>query len=129
MRSEKPFSAGKLTFVIFITLLLVSAIVPTPAQARKFKVLHTFHGAPSDGAVPWTQLTRDARGNLYGTTEFGGGGKCQAGCGTAFKLNKNGKQVWLHSFNGKNGRVPAAGLLRDAAGNIFGTNVRAGATT
>ena len=50
MRSKKPVSAGKPTFAIFLTLLLVSAIVPTRLQARKFKVLHTFHGR--DGANP-----------------------------------------------------------------------------
>jgi uncharacterized repeat protein (TIGR03803 family) len=125
MRSEKPFSAGKPTFVIFITLLLASAIVPTPAQARKFKVLHTFHG--KDGAFPAGRLIRDAKGDIYGTTEGGGAGKCtKMGCGTVFKLNRTGKQMWLHSFAGSNGMEPAAGLLRDAAGNLFGTTVVGG---
>jgi len=93
MRSERPFSAAKSTFVIFMTLLLASAMSPTHAQAQKFKVLHTFHGA--DGAFPITQLTRDAAGNLYGTTSEGGAGVCTFGsskvsCGTAFKLDKTG---------------------------------------
>jgi len=91
---QKPFSAGKPTFVIFITLLLVLAIVPTQAQAQKFKVLHTFHGR--DGASPMGVLVRDAAGNVYGTTIGGGTGKCsKMGCGTVFKLNKSGQQVWL----------------------------------
>jgi uncharacterized repeat protein (TIGR03803 family) len=119
MRSKKPFSAGKPTFVIFIALLLASAIVPTQAQARKFKVLHTFHG--TDGAGPDAQLVRDTTGNLYGTTGTGGSGKCQGGCGTAFKMDKAGRLVWLHSFNGANGETPFPGLLRDAAGNLYGT--------
>jgi uncharacterized repeat protein (TIGR03803 family) len=128
MRPKKPFSAGKSTFVIFTALLLPSAIVPTPAQAQTFKVLHTFHG--KDGALPDGRLTRDAAGNLYGTTSEGGTGICSNyGCGTVLKLNKNGKQVWLHSFNGKNGRQPMAGLLRDAAGNLYGTTVEGGDTT
>jgi uncharacterized repeat protein (TIGR03803 family) len=127
MRSKKPFSAGNPTFLIFITLLLASAVAATQAGAQKFKVLHTFHGP--NGASPWTQLTRDAEGNLYGTTESGGSGKCQGGCGTAFKLDKDGKQVRLHGFNGKNGRTPAAGLLRDAAGTLYGTTVEGGDTT
>jgi hypothetical protein len=46
MRSKKPFIASKPAFVVFMALLLALAIVPT--QARKFKVLHTFHG--NDGA-------------------------------------------------------------------------------
>jgi uncharacterized repeat protein (TIGR03803 family) len=119
MRSKKQFSAGKPTFVIFTALLLALAIVPTQAQARKFKVLHTFHG--KDGAGPVGVLVRDAAGNIYGTTGGGGTGKCtQEGCGTAFKLSSAGKQVWLHSFQGLNGHGPYAGLLRDASGDLFG---------
>jgi uncharacterized repeat protein (TIGR03803 family) len=108
MRSKKPFSAGKSAFAIFMALLLASAMVPTQAQARKFKVLHTFHGP--NGYGPGGVLVRDGAGNLYGTTEAGGTGKCgSSGCGTAFKLNKYGKQIWLHSFNGASGRGPSGG--------------------
>src|ERR1700688_3844456 len=120
MPSKKPFFAAKSIFVIFLTLGLASAIATAQTQqAPKFKVLHTFRGAPADGAFPWTQLTRDAAGNIYGTTEQGGDGKgvCTSffyGCGTAFKLNKSGKLLWLHSFNSKDGGQPMAGLLRDA---------------
>jgi hypothetical protein len=119
MRSKKPFSAGNPTFVIFITLLLASAIVPTQAQGQKFKVLHTFHGANGNG--PAGVLTRDSAGNLYGTTEAGGTGKCgNFGCGTAFKLNKSGKQVWLHSFNVVNGEEPFAACFGMRKGTCTG---------
>jgi uncharacterized repeat protein (TIGR03803 family) len=125
MRSKKSSSTGKTTFTIFITLLLASAIVPTPAQARKFKVLHTFH--KSDGFGPVGALTRDAKGNLYGTTSGGGRGVCGGfTCGTAFKLDGTGKQIWLHSFNGKSGMGPEVGLLRDGAGNLYGTTIEGG---
>ena len=121
MRSKKQFSAAKSIFGVFVTLLLASAIVPAQTQqAAKFKVLHTFHG--SNGNGPAGVLTRDSEGNFYGTTEAGGTGKCgNYGCGTAFKLNKSGKQVWLHSFNVVDGEEPSAGLLRDGAGNLYGT--------
>src|SRR5579863_1429085 len=124
MRSKKPFSAGKSTFVIFITLLLASAVVPTQAQAQKFKVLHTFKG--SDGAEPDAQLVRDTAGNLYGTTGTGGSSKCKGGCGTAFKMDKTGKLVWLHSLNGANGETPFPGLLRGAEGSLYGTTIYGG---
>jgi uncharacterized repeat protein (TIGR03803 family) len=128
MRSKKPCSAGKPTCAIFITLLLVSVITVQPAQARKFKVLHTFHGP--NGYGPGGVLVRDAAGNLFGTTEAGGTGKCgTSGCGTAFKLNSYGKQVWLYSFDGPNGSSPSAGLLRNAAGSLFGTTVEGGKST
>jgi uncharacterized repeat protein (TIGR03803 family) len=128
MRSKKPYSPAKSIFAIFITLLLFSAIVPAQSKAQKFKVLHTFHGP--DGAGPIGQLVRDQAGNLYGTAAGGGKGTCYSGytCGTAFKLDKTGKQVWLHSFNLRNGMEPFAGLLRDAAGNLYGTTVLGGDT-
>ena len=125
LRYKKLFSAGKPTFIIFMAFLVVSVVVSTPAQARKFKVLHTFHG--KDGAGPVGVLVRDAAGNLYGTTGAGGTGKCsQYGCGTVFKLDRAGKQVWLHSFEGRNGYISYAGLLRDAAGTLFGTTLNGG---
>jgi uncharacterized repeat protein (TIGR03803 family) len=46
------------------------------------KLLHDFHGR--DGAGPYTGLTFDDAGNLYGTTQGGGGGSCS--CGVVFKI-------------------------------------------
>lgn len=118
MRSKNSFSAGKPTFVVFLIFLL--AVAAQTARAQTFKVLHTFHGP--NGASPLGVLVRDAAGNVYGTTGGGGAGKCSRfGCGTAFKLNKAGQQVWLHSFEGGDGRGPSAGLLRNATGNLYGT--------
>jgi uncharacterized repeat protein (TIGR03803 family) len=125
MRSEKPFSAGKPTFVVFMTLLVALAFAVQRSQAQTFKVLHTFHGP--NGYGPGGVLVRDAAGNLFGTTEAGGTGKCgSSGCGTAFKLDKRGRQAWLHSFHGANGISPSAGLLRDVAGSFYGTAVEGG---
>jgi uncharacterized repeat protein (TIGR03803 family) len=121
MRSNKPFSAAKPIFVIFLTLLLASIVVPAQTQATKFKVLHTFHG--SDGVNPIGQLVLDAAGNIYGTTGEGGSGKCSGtpGCGTVFKMSRAGREIWLYSFDGGDGDTPLAGLLRDADGNFYGT--------
>lgn len=129
MRSERLRFATRVNLAIFATLLFASVIAPAQGHAQTFKVLHTFHGG--NGASPWTQLTRDPEGNFYGTT--GSGGKpCKIygqGCGTVFKLDKTGKQVWVHSFNGIDGFEPLAGLLRDAAGNLYGTTVGGGDLT
>jgi uncharacterized repeat protein (TIGR03803 family) len=126
MRSRKPRSTVKSVFAIFVTFLLMSAVVPTQTQSQKFKVLHTFHGW--NGAEPVGGLVRDAAGNIYGTTGVGGGGNCSGGtgCGTAFKLNNNGQQIWLHKFNGRDGAGPYAGLLRGSSGNLFGTTLEGG---
>jgi uncharacterized repeat protein (TIGR03803 family) len=81
-------------------------------------VLHSFTGAPSDGAVPEAGLVRDAKGELYGTTDEGG----SSGYGTVFKLDATGKATVLHSFTGSpsDGAFTEAGLLRDAKGNLYG---------
>jgi uncharacterized repeat protein (TIGR03803 family) len=40
-----------------------------------------------------------------------------------FKLTKAGKLTVLHSFTGKaDGAVPNGGLIRDAAGNLYGAS-------
>jgi uncharacterized repeat protein (TIGR03803 family) len=121
-------SAAKVVFRIFLTFLLAAAILPTPARAQTFTVLHTFKGP--DGANPAAPVILDKAGNIYGTTEAGGTGTCSSmGCGTAFVLNKSGKEIALHSFNGNDGFSPGAGLLRDSKGDLFGTTTGGGDDT
>jgi uncharacterized repeat protein (TIGR03803 family) len=60
------------------------------AQGKE-SVLHTFTGGKSDGEVPYGSVTRDAAGNLYGTTVSGGLGPCNRGCGIVFKLSPGGR--------------------------------------
>lgn len=90
-------------------------------------VLYTFTGGV-DGAIPLAGLIRDAAGNLYGTTEAGGDLTCNSGvgCGTVFKLDTTGKETVLHSFTDKDGTSPIAGVIRDAAGNLYGTTPQGG---
>jgi uncharacterized repeat protein (TIGR03803 family) len=128
MQFQPPRRTTKSFLALFIAFLLTLTAASRLAQARKFKVLHTFHGGKHDGADTGGGLVRDNAGNLYGTTAYGGTGGCQYGCGTVFKLNKAGKLVWLYSFKGGNGAAPAAGLLRDARGNLFGTTLYGGIT-
>jgi uncharacterized repeat protein (TIGR03803 family) len=94
-------------------------------------VLHSFNG--SDGRVPLAGLIFDAAGNLYGTTSEGGNYKAcpRIGCGLVFKLTPNTHGSWtesvLHSFNGIDGAIPVAGLIFDAAGNLYSTTSQGGA--
>jgi uncharacterized repeat protein (TIGR03803 family) len=90
----------------------------------RFKLLHTFAGG-RDGSHPTTNLIFDGQGNLYGTTEQGGGSaNCEDGCGTAFELMPGGSQwheILLHSFTGvADGQYPNGPLLFDAIGNLYG---------
>ncbi|HJS87869.1 MAG TPA: choice-of-anchor tandem repeat GloVer-containing protein [Acetobacteraceae bacterium] len=73
------------------------------------------------GAFPQASLITDANGDLFGTTNGGG----PSGTGTAFEIAKTdagyaSTPTTLASFNGTNG-FPAAGLIADAIGNLFGT--------
>lgn len=89
----------------------------------KETVLHAFTRTGGDGANPYDGLVRDMRGDLYGTTVYGGSSSaCNGGCGVVFAVNTAGKERVLHSFSaGTDGANPYAGLVRDAEGNLFGT--------
>jgi uncharacterized repeat protein (TIGR03803 family) len=85
-------------------------------------VLHSFTGYPNDGQTPIASLTFDSSGNLYGTTD--GGGAYTAG--TVFELSPSTNSVWtetiLYDFSGgADGSGPAANLIFDSVGNIYGT--------
>jgi uncharacterized repeat protein (TIGR03803 family) len=96
-------------------------------RAGKFTLLHSFAGG-TDGAYPLSRLVRDAAGNLYGTTEQGGGSGCGgAGCGTIFKIDSSGKESILYAFAGPpDGQFPIGGLILDGAGNLYGTTIQGG---
>jgi uncharacterized repeat protein (TIGR03803 family) len=84
------------------------------------KVLHNFGaGKSADGTAPIGGVTLDAAGNLYGTTSSGG----KYGFGTVFALSAASawKERILHNFqNTTDGTNPYAGLVADAAGNLYG---------
>ncbi len=123
---------SKRPLVLFTTTLLIVfaflAAVPLRA-ADKEKVLLSFGG--SNGADPQGNLIFDGAGNLYGTTFYGGDKMCSygEGCGTVIELTPNGDGKWsekvLYNFGG-GGYGPYAGLIFDAAGNLYGTTLEGG---
>lgn len=90
-----------------------------------------------DGATPKAGLTFDRRGNLYGTTLYGGTQKCPFntnGCGTVFELLPQSRPgvAWaervLYNFcmiEANNlcmdGAAPLSQLTIDSSGNLYGT--------
>ena len=95
-----------------------------PVFQPTFTVVHSFQGPP-DGANPAANVIFDEAGNMYGTTIQGGvrAGICSGGCGTVFKIDTQGNETVLYSFNGNtaDGNWPYGGLLRDPEGNFYGT--------
>jgi uncharacterized repeat protein (TIGR03803 family) len=83
-------------------------------------VIHNF-GAPGDGIEPLHGVVFDTRGNLYGTTSFGGTNNN----GAVFQLVPSGSG-WTEnilvsfSLSGSAGGIPFAGLLIDQSGNLYG---------
>ncbi|MGO8793576.1 MAG: choice-of-anchor tandem repeat GloVer-containing protein [Candidatus Sulfotelmatobacter sp.] len=90
------------------------------------KILHNF-GNTGDGSNP-SGLIFDGSGNLYGTTSSGGAGYL----GTVFQLTPSSGGDWtetlLFSFDFTDGSDPHAGLIFDAAGNLYGVTDEGGAS-
>jgi len=76
---------------------------------------------------PGSNLTRDAVGNLYGTTSADG----VYGLGSVFKLTTAGgtrSYIGLHDFTGgTDGGQPSGGVTINADGNLYGTAQSGGA--
>ena len=77
----------------------------------------------ADGAYPFSSVVRDSKGNLYGTTSQGGSDNA----GVVFKVDPSGTETVLHNFaGGADGVIPTGGLVRDKAGNLYGTTSQGG---
>jgi len=140
MRTRRP------TIRIFFALALLASVLglgsyaaaqsPVPATDT---VLHVFQGGRADGALPAGGVVLDAKGNLYGSTTYGGNGgsACIGGsCGTVFELSPPAQPggAWvetiLYNFTGvthnQDGELPNGGLVMDATGNLYGVTAYGG---
>jgi uncharacterized repeat protein (TIGR03803 family) len=113
-RTTGAFVAYAVGVLAFLVLALSTAWTQT------YTVLYSFKGqAGLDGSSP-IALALDNAGNLYGVTIDGAG----ANYGTLFRVDGQGNETVLHVF----GRhvfqaegVNPNSLVRDAAGNLYGT--------
>jgi uncharacterized repeat protein (TIGR03803 family) len=114
--SNRARRLGRLRLMLGAALAGVAGFSSGTAE-QTLTTLHSFTGG-DDGANPVASLIADAAGNLYGTTPYGGA----SGYGTVFALTPSGTETVLHSFTGgDDGGYPAAGLIADASGNLYGT--------
>lgn len=97
---------------------------PQPDGRWVENTVYTFSGA--DGTEPYSGLTIDKAGNLYGTTRLGGAN----GMGVVYQLTPAKGGGWaetvLHSFSGKDGEYPWADVTLDQQGNVYGTTIWGG---
>jgi uncharacterized repeat protein (TIGR03803 family) len=123
MRGRTFFRGWRLALAIFtVTLLAINAWA-----AAQETVLHSFNDNGADGVEPKAGLISDAAGNLYGVTTVGG----IHAAGSVFELSPREGGGWtetvLHSFgHGTDGVEPVGSLVRDAAGNLYGTTTSGG---
>jgi uncharacterized repeat protein (TIGR03803 family) len=78
----------------------------------------------ADGSGPRSGVISDSDGNLYGTTQYGGENVTsnkpkKTGNGLVYKVGTSGNETVLYSFGGA--VSGASGLVRDSAGNLYGT--------
>jgi uncharacterized repeat protein (TIGR03803 family) len=97
---------------------------PQPSASRREAALVSRRSFLSKSSLtlrgqPLAGLIRDAAGNLYGTTLFGGIGGFE---GVVFKLDRTGTETVLYSFTGgADGGNPYAPLIMDKKGNLYST--------
>ncbi len=85
-------------------------------------VLHSFTGG-TDGSNPYSGLTIDSAGNLYGTTYYGG----PSNAGVVWKITPSGQESVLYAFTGgTDGANPYAGVTLAPSGDVYGTTVMGG---
>jgi uncharacterized repeat protein (TIGR03803 family) len=117
-------STKAINFIVFTLSIAIIAVTAPSAQAQTFGVFYNFTGR-GDGGNPLSGLIADSAGNLYGVTNSGG----RVGAGVVFKLSATGTQTTLHNFaGGADGTNPQGRLVRDPAGDLYGTTNSGGAS-
>jgi uncharacterized repeat protein (TIGR03803 family) len=121
-----------LSSAAILSALLIIPIVGADAADTE-TILHTFAGSP-DGSKPEAGLLL-LGGKLYGTTSTGGSTTCPAGCGTVFELTPPAAggsaytETVVYQFTGgADGSDPVAGVIADAAGDLYGTTSLGGSS-
>jgi len=119
------------TISVGLTCLILAMLATGAWAAPKYKVLHTFTGG-TDGEAPFAPPIFDKAGNLFGTTDTGGGTGCSGGlgCGTVYELVRSGSE-WTESVvyaftGGTDGAYAVSGVIFDAPGHLYGVTYAGG---
>lgn len=93
-----------------------------------YAVIHNFGASAEDGFYPWSTLTLDSKGNLYGQCVSGG----EYLKGLLYELSPGTGGVWnekyLHPWGNKDdGTYIYGGMAFDSSGNMYGVSTGGGA--
>lgn len=107
------------------TVQTIMAYAPVATGAGVYKVTAATHQlvilSILTNQTAQSGVTRDAAGNLYGTTANGG----STGTGSVFTLNPAGALTTLASLTSAN-LAPAGGVILDPTGKLWGTSSAGG---
>jgi uncharacterized repeat protein (TIGR03803 family) len=101
----------------------VGTVFKINGDGSGYRVLYSFGNGATDGQNPAARLLEASDGILYGTSTGSGGCFSGYGCGTVFKLNKDGSgYAILHTFGATlDGAQPNCALVEGADGALYGT--------
>jgi uncharacterized repeat protein (TIGR03803 family) len=130
---SSPFVSPRFAAWLFkaSALVCLACLFAPCSSAGTIKIL--FSPKPGEGAHAWGTPVLDSAGNLYGTFQQGGA-KCVdfgKGCGSVFQLVPQPNGTWtpqiIYRFaGGTEGYLIYAGVILDAAGNLYGTAAAGG---
>jgi len=127
---DKKFTKRFIIKWSILAALLIMTFTSTAYATPTETVLFNFDSASSGGTDPLAGLLRGPSGSFYGTTYTGG----TYNAGTVFQLKPpapggSWTETTLYSFNGTTtGLNPAASLISDSEGNLYGTTSTGGGT-
>ena len=104
---------------------IIGAQGQLPLETQFYQFSAVTAGGVADGAGPDAGLILGHDGNLYGTTRYAGAGNR----GAVIRLTPSGTESVVYAFGAaaQDGADPSAGLIQDAAGNLYGTTTGGGA--
>jgi hypothetical protein len=117
---------------LYGTVFEIAKATTATGYATTPTTLVNFSYANGAGIYPLGSLITDAAGDLFGTTSGGGiTNGVNDDYGTVFEIKKTAggyspAATTLVSFNGADGSGPAASLIADATGDLFGTTTGGG---
>jgi uncharacterized repeat protein (TIGR03803 family) len=95
-----------------------AGVVYKVTQLGRETVLYSFTGG-ADGDLPYSTVTLDGAGDIYGTTS--------GNAGVVYKVNEAGQETVVYGFaGGVGGSAPQAGVIMDSSGNLYGTATNGG---